>query len=77
MDVSTRSSGPSPYGNYTVARLKESLWAGSYVGVMGIDKRSGALLRCAVADSGIGMPPKSQSAIFDVFGQVEGSSTRR
>jgi hypothetical protein len=24
-----------------VARLKESLWAGSYIGVMGIDKRSG------------------------------------
>jgi tetratricopeptide (TPR) repeat protein len=27
--------------NYAIARLKESLWAGSYVGVMGIDKRSG------------------------------------
>jgi hypothetical protein len=41
MDVDTRSSGPNPYGNYAVVRLKESLWGGSYVGVMGIDKRSG------------------------------------
>jgi hypothetical protein len=41
MDVDTRSSGPNPYANYAVARVKRSLWAGSYVGVMGIDKRSG------------------------------------
>src|SRR5882724_10843839 len=41
MDVDTRSSGPNPYANYAVARVKESLWAGSYIGVMGIDKRSG------------------------------------
>src|SRR5467141_5115727 len=41
MDVDTRSSGPNPYANYSVARVKESLWAGSYVGVMGIDKRAG------------------------------------
>jgi hypothetical protein len=44
MDVDTRSSGPNPYGNYAVARVKESLWAGSYVGAMGIDKRSGNVL---------------------------------
>ena len=43
MDVDTRSSGPNPYANYAVVRLKESLWGGSYVGVMGIDKRSGNL----------------------------------
>jgi hypothetical protein len=41
MDVDTRSSGPNPYAGYAVARLKESLWAGSYIGVMGIDKQSG------------------------------------
>jgi hypothetical protein len=41
MDVDTRSSGPNPYANYAVVRLKESLWAGSYIGVMGIDERSG------------------------------------
>ncbi len=41
MEVDTRSSGPNPYANYAVARVKESLWAGSYVGVTGIDKRSG------------------------------------
>jgi hypothetical protein len=44
MDGDTRSSGPNPYANYLVARLKEALWAGSYVGVIGIDKRSGNLL---------------------------------
>ncbi len=41
MDVDTRSSGPNPYANYAVVRLKETLWGGSYIGVMGIDKRSG------------------------------------
>ena len=44
MEVDTRSSGLNPYANYAVARVKESLWAGSYVGVMGIDKRSGNVL---------------------------------
>jgi hypothetical protein len=44
MDVDTRSSGPNPYSNVAVVRLKESLWPGSYVGVMGIDKRSGDVL---------------------------------
>lgn len=41
MDVDTRSSGPNPYANYGVVRVKESLWPGSYVGVIGVDKRSG------------------------------------
>jgi hypothetical protein len=41
LDVNTRSSGPNPYANYTVARAKQSLWAGSYIGAMIIDKRSG------------------------------------
>src|SRR5438067_6644070 len=41
MEVETRSSGPNPYANYGVARVKRSLWGGSYIGVMGIDKRSG------------------------------------
>src|SRR5690348_14053924 len=44
MDVDTRSSGPNPYANYGVVRVKESLWSGSYIGVMGIDKRSGDIL---------------------------------
>jgi hypothetical protein len=44
MEVDTRSRGPNPYANYAIARLKESLWAGSYIGVMGIDKRSGSVL---------------------------------
>jgi len=41
MDVDTRSSGPNPYANYAVLRAKHALWGGSYIGVMGIDKRSG------------------------------------
>lgn len=44
MDVDTRSSGPNPYSNFAIVRLKESLWPGSYVGVIGIDKRSGNIL---------------------------------
>src|SRR5260370_5994535 len=44
MHVDTRSSGPNPYSNFAVVRLKESLWPGSYVGLMGIDKRSGNVL---------------------------------
>jgi hypothetical protein len=44
MDVDTRASGPNPYSNFGVVRLKESLWAGSYLGAMAIDKRSGDVL---------------------------------
>ncbi len=42
MDVDTRSSGPNPYANYAVVRVKRSIGQdGSYLGVMGIDKRFG------------------------------------
>jgi hypothetical protein len=42
MDVDTRSSGPNPWANYAVMRVKKSLGeSGSYIGAMGIDKRSG------------------------------------
>ncbi len=41
MDVDTRQLGPNPRANYAVMRVKRSLWGGSYVGVMGIDKNSG------------------------------------
>ena len=41
MDVDTRESGPNPAANYVVGRVKRSLWAGSYIGVMGIEKTSG------------------------------------
>jgi len=44
MDVDTRSSGPNPWANYAVMRVKKSLGeSGSYIGVMGIDKRSGEI----------------------------------
>src|SRR2546425_9733613 len=42
MDVDTRSSGPNLYANYAVLLAKRSLPGGSYIGVMGIDKRSGS-----------------------------------
>ncbi|HKW90204.1 MAG TPA: DUF5916 domain-containing protein [Candidatus Acidoferrales bacterium] len=42
MDVDTRSSGANPYANYSVVRVKEALWGGSYIGVIGVDKRSGS-----------------------------------
>lgn len=41
MDVETRNSGPNPHANYGVVRVKRSLWGGSYIGLIGIDKRSG------------------------------------
>jgi hypothetical protein len=41
MDVDTRQLGPNPSANHAVARVKRSIWGGSYIGVMGIDKRSG------------------------------------
>jgi hypothetical protein len=40
LDVNTRSSGPNPYANFAVARVKRSLFGASYIGFMGIDKRS-------------------------------------
>jgi len=42
MDVNTRTSGPNPWANFAVARTKYALWSGSYIGLMGIDKRSGS-----------------------------------
>lgn len=41
MDVSTRADGPNPSANYSIIRVKRSLFGNSYVGVMGIDKESG------------------------------------
>jgi hypothetical protein len=41
MDVDTRASGPNPYANFAVVRLKRSLPGGSYIGFMGVDKSAG------------------------------------
>lgn len=41
LDVETRANGPNPYANYSVARLKRSLFGDSYIGAMAVDKRSG------------------------------------
>jgi hypothetical protein len=54
MDVETRSSGPNPYANYGVVRVKRSLPGGSYIGFMGIDKRAGNTA-----------PPYNQDGGFD------------
>src|ERR1035437_5650286 len=54
MDVDTRSSGPNPWANYAVLRVKRSLWgSGSYIGVMGIDKRSGDVTTIFNQTSGV------------------------
>lgn len=42
MDVSTRETGPNPSANYSIARVKKPLNAGSYVGFIYTDKESGA-----------------------------------
>ncbi len=44
LEVETRPSGTNPYGNYAVVRVKRALFGDSYIGVMGIDKRSGSSL---------------------------------
>jgi hypothetical protein len=41
MDVETRAKGPDPSANFAVVRLKKAIFGSSYIGVMGIDKRSG------------------------------------
>lgn len=43
LEVETRPSGSNPYANYAVVRVKRSLFGNSYIGAMGIDKRSGDL----------------------------------
>ena len=42
LDVKTRASGPNPFANYGVVRVKRALFGDSYIGVMGIDKESGS-----------------------------------
>lgn len=41
MEAKTRASGPNPYANYGVVRVKRSLFGDSYIGAMAIDKESG------------------------------------
>lgn len=60
MDVDTRHSGPNPYANFAVVRVKRALWGGSYIGVMGVDKRSS----------------NTPGNAFNTFNQTEGVDTR-
>jgi hypothetical protein len=54
MDVSTRESGPNPWANYAVMRLKKSLGEnGSYLGAMAIGKQSGDPLESYNQSSGV------------------------
>ena len=39
--VGTRASGPSPYADFEVVRVKRALWEGSYIGAIAMDKQSG------------------------------------
>jgi len=41
LDVKSRSSGPNPFANYLVARVKRKLLSESYIGGIYIDKESG------------------------------------
>lgn len=41
LDVKTRASGPNPFANYFVARVKRNLLSESYLGAILIDKESG------------------------------------
>jgi hypothetical protein len=42
LDARTRDSGPNPWANYAVGRVKRRLFEESYVGVIAIDKHSGS-----------------------------------
>src|SRR5260370_30618162 len=41
LDAKTRASGPNPFANYFVARVKRKLWRESYVGALVTEKESG------------------------------------
>jgi Domain of unknown function (DUF5916) len=41
LDVRTRESGPNPWANYLVARVKKKILSESYIGAIAIDKESG------------------------------------
>ncbi len=42
LDAKTRASGPNPYANYFVARVKRKILSESYIGGIVIDKESGS-----------------------------------
>src|SRR5438094_3423932 len=42
MEARTRESGPNPWANYLVGRVKRKLFSESYVGAIAIDKQSGS-----------------------------------
>src|SRR5207248_209425 len=42
LEARTRESGPNPWANYLVGRVKRKLFSESYVGAIAIDKQSGS-----------------------------------
>jgi Domain of unknown function (DUF5916) len=42
MDVKTRETGPNPYANYSIVRVKKPLMPGSFIGFIATNKESGS-----------------------------------
>jgi uncharacterized protein DUF5916/cellulose/xylan binding protein with CBM9 domain len=73
MDVKTRSEGPNPYANYSVVRVKRSLFGNSYLGGMAIDKESGSALDRFNRSGGIDTRLVYKSLVFHAYGARTGS----